>query len=370
MSRIRIVALFAILAALATAFAACGGGSDGSSGEDPQTVVEGATLEGVKSGELELSLGVNSEGDEGGEIDVSLSGPFQAGEKGQLPQLDVSAKASGKIEGEAVDFEGSLTMLSDRAFIGYEGSEYEVDPTTFSFLKSSFEQAQQQGGENPADVTACQKAAESLKVGQFIDNMKNEGSADVEGASTTKVSGDLSASGAVDAIVALTEDPACSAQLEAAGPLPIGELEEAEGEISSALKKAHVEIYVGDDDIIRKLGAELTIEPKDAKNEKVEISLELTLSGVNEEQSISGPSSAKPLEDLFRQLGVNPLELFESGGSGGLGGLLEGLGGSSSGGGSSESGGSGLPSNQKEYVECLQSAESAADIQKCASLLQ
>ncbi|HET7122139.1 MAG TPA: hypothetical protein VFI17_12925 [Solirubrobacterales bacterium] len=374
MSRIRIFALFATLVALATALAACGGGSSDSSGEDPQKVVESASLEGVKSGELEMSVNVNVEGDEGGDLQLELSGPFEQGAKGELPQLEMNAKANGEVEGESIDFEGGLTLLTDRAFIAYNGDTYEVDPTTFGFLKSSFEQAQQQGGEE-ADVTACQKAAEGIKFSQFTDNLSNEGSEDVGGTSATHVSGDLNVSGAVDALIQLTEDPACSSQLEAAGPLPLDELEAAKGELGKAIKNAHVELWVGEDDnIIRKAAVELTVEPPKASGEKVEIDLELTLNGVNEEQSFNSPSNAQPLEKLFKQLGVDPLELLESGGEGGLGGLLEGIGGSegsSSGGGSSE-GGSGveLESAQKEYVECLKGAKTAQDLQECASLLE
>ena len=377
MSRFRIFALLAALAAVAAVFTACGSSSDKSS-EDPQTVIDNASLEGVKSGDIDLSLGINSEGDEGGNIDVSLSGPFQSGSKGDLPQLAMTASAKGSAKGEDVDFEGGLTLLGDRAYVNYEGTEYEVDPTTFGFVKSGFEQAQQQGGSesNPADVTACQDAATGLKIGDFVDNLTNDGSADVDGTSTTKVSGDLNVGGAIDAIIKLTENPACSSQLEAAGPLPIGELEEAKGELTSAVKKAHVEVYVGDDDIIRKLAAEMTIEPQDAADEKVEVELELTLSGVNEEQDISAPSGAKPLNGLFQKLDVNPIELLEGAGSGeGLGALLEGLTGSESSGGSQSggsggSGSSGSAGGQQAYLNCLKGAQTPSDLQKCASLIQ
>lgn len=378
MSRIRILALFATLLALAGVFTACGGG--GGSSEDPQKVVEEASLEGVKSGELELSLHADAEGEEGGKFDVNLSGPFEQGAKNELPQLEMTAEAEGEAQGEEINFDGKLTLLTDRAFIEYEGTPYEVDPTSFGFLKSAFERAQQQGG-SEADVTACQKAAEGIKFSQFADNLENEGSEDVGGTSTTKISGDLNVGGAIDALIKLTEDPACSSQLEAAGPLPLGELEEAKGELTKAIKKSHVEINVGDDHIVRKFAIELTIEPPQAKNEKVELEFELALDGVNEEQSFSKPANAKPLEALFKKLGVNPLELLEAGGSEGLGGLLEGItggslgGGSSSGGGASSGGGSeqGSLQAQREYAECLQKASktgSAAELQKCTSLLE
>jgi hypothetical protein len=364
LSRFRILALFATLTALTALFAACGGGDDeggsgSGGGDDPQQLVESASLEGVESGEIDMSLHVKSEGEEGGEIDVEISGPFEGVAGGELPQLEMTAEASGSAQGEELDFDGGITLLTDRAFIDYEGTAYEVDPTTFGFVKAAFEQAQQKGGKE--DITACQQAAESVEFAQFADNLRNEGEADVEGTSTTKLSGDLSVSGAVDALIDLTEDPACSAQLEAAGPLPIGELEEAKDELSKAIQKAHVDLYVGDDDIVRKMDAELTIAPEGAGDEKIELEMELTLSAVNEEQSFSSPADAKPLEDLFQQLGVNPLELLEAGADEGLGGLLEGLiGGASSGGGSSAGG--------DPYGECLREAQTTADIQKCASL--
>jgi hypothetical protein len=323
LSRFRFLALFATLVAIAAAFAACGGSDSSNSDADPQKVIESASLEGVESGNLDLSLHVKAEGEEGGDVDVSLSGPFEAANKEELPQLDMTAEISGTADGEDIDFVGGITLLTDRAFIDYEGTDYEVDPTTFSFLRSAFERAQQQGGEE--DITACQEAAEGIKFSQFADNLENDGSADVDGTATTKVSGDLNVDGAIDALIKLTEDPACSSQLEAAGPLPIGELEKAKGELSKAIEKAHVDLYIGDDDIVRKVDAELTIAPPEAAGEKVELAIEMTLSGVNEEQSFSSPSNAKPLEALFKQLGVNPLKLLEAAQGEGLGGVLEGI---------------------------------------------
>jgi hypothetical protein len=363
LSRFRFLALFATLVALTAVFAACGSSDSdsGSSDEDPQKVIESASLEGVTSGNLDLGLKIKSEGKEGGDVDVNLSGPFEAADKEDLPQLEMSAEISGSAGGEDISFDGGVTLLTDRAFVAFEGTDYEVDPTTFGFLKSAFERSQQQSGEQ--NITACQEAAEGIKFSQFADNLENDGSADVDGTSTTKVSGDLNVDGAIDAVIKLTEDPACSSQLEAAGPLPIGELEEARGELSKAIEKAHVDIYVGDDDIVRKLDAELTIAPPEADGEKVEMQLELTLSGVNEEQSFSTPSDTKPLEDLFQQLGVNPFELLEAAGDQGLGGLLEGITGGSSLGGSSSGGGS-------ARAECLQEARTTADLQKCGSLRQ
>jgi hypothetical protein len=363
------------LVALAITLAACGDGdSEGGNGGDSQTVIDNATLEGVESGVLDLSLAVDAEGKEGGDIDVTLSGPFQAAmSKDEKPQFDLTASVDGSFNDEEIKFDGGLVLLPNSAYVNYEGTDYEVDPTTFSFVESALEQAQQQGGGGePADVTACQEAASKLELGNFVDNLSDDGGADVGGTSTTKVSGDLDVSGAIDSLVELAEDPACSAQVGAAGALPSeSEVEEAKSQVGDAVKTAHVDVYVGDDDIVRQVSAQVAIDPPKGSGEgpqSAEIEFELKLTEVNEEQEISAPDGAKPLNDLFLKLGVNPIELLEllqsEGGAGGLGGLLEGLGGAAGGSGGGGSGGGG----QQAYLKCLGEARTPVDLQNCTKL--
>ncbi len=333
MNRARLLSVLAILAALSVVLAACGGGSD-KSGESPQTVLGEATLQGIESGNIDLSLGVKAQGPEGGNLNVSLSGPFQGEGPGSLPQLDMNATAKGNFKGKNIDFDGGLVLLPNTAFVNYQGTEYEVDPTTFSFVESALAQAQREGGaETGADgVAACQEEFGTLKVADFLENGTNEGSADVGGTSTTKVSGDLDVSGAIDSVLEVVESQACRTQLAAAGPLPSkSEVDKAKSQVASAVKSAHVDVYVGDDDIVRRISAQLKLEPQNGGGgpKSVEIELDLKLTEVNEEQTISAPASAKPLSKLFLKLGINPIELLgllqgEEGGES-LGELFEGL---------------------------------------------
>ncbi len=330
--------LYAVVAAVALVatsivLVACGGGSD-KSGESPQTVLGEATLQGIESGNIDLSLGVKAQGPEGGNLNVSLSGPFQDEGKGSLPRLDMNATAKGRFKGKKIDFTGGLVLLPNTAFVNYEGTEYEVDPTTFSFVESALAQAQREGGaETGADgVAACQEEFGTLKVADFLENGSNEGSADVGGTSTTKVSGDLDVSGAIDSVLEVVESQACRAQLAAAGPLPSkSEVDKAKSQVGDAVKRAHVDVYVGDDNIVRRISARLKLKPQNGGSgpKSVEIDLDLKLTEVNEEQTISAPANAKPLSKLFLKLGINPIELLgllqgEEGGES-LGELFEGL---------------------------------------------
>jgi len=351
--------------ALAVALAACGGGGGS---DDPQTVVDEATLQGIESGKLNLAVQVDVEGKKGGDVDVSLSGPFQSEEGAELPELDLAFAAKGKMDGEKIDREGGITLLGNKAFVGYEGIEYEVDSTTFDFVKSMLKEQSGKGGSS--EITACREAASGLELNQFVEHLKDEGSADVGGTETTKVSGDLDAPAALDAVEQLLKDPACSEQLKSAGPLPsLTELEEAEGTVKDSVKSAHVELYVGDDHIIRRLTAKATIEPpkkSDDSAKRVDLDIDLTLSGVNEEQTISAPTATKPLSALFLKLGINPIELLgalQGGGTQGLGTLLEKLGQAGDNGGGSGGG-------QESYSECLGNARTTVDVQNCTGLLQ
>lgn len=336
MSRLRfpyaIAALAALLAA-SIALAACGGGSD-KSGESPQSVLSEATLQGIESGNIDLSVGVKATGSEGGNLSFSLSGPFQGEGKGSLPQLDMNAKAKGHYNGKDIDFDGGLVLLPNTAFVNYQGTEYEVDPTTFSFVESALAQAQREGGAEAGSdgIAACQEEFGRLKVADFLENGKNEGSADVAGTSTTKVSGDLDVSGALDSVLEVVESQACRTQLAAAGPLPSkSEIDKAKSKVAKAVKSAHADVYVGDDDIVRQISAQLQLEPQGGGRgpKSIEIELDLKLGEVNEEQTISAPGNAQPLSRLFIKLGINPIELLgllqgEEGGES-LGNLLEGL---------------------------------------------
>ena len=184
-------------------------------------------------------------------------------------------------------------------------------------------------------------------------------------------------SGASDLLTELTENPACKGQLSAAGKVPsVGDLKKSGEELSDSLKTAHVEFYVGDDDIVRRIVADVVVEPKDSGGEKSEIDLDLTLNGVNEEQEIVAPTGAKPLSALFLKLDINPLELAGALQRGeGLGSILKQFekkrqacraraAGPAAGGG-----GEGGAERALSYAECVRGAQSAADLQKCSEEL-
>lgn len=387
-SRLQIALALCAVAALGVGLAACGGG--GNNEESPQAVIENATLEGIESANLDLSLKVKSSGKEGSNLDVSVNGPFESQEGSNLPQMDIEAKAKGNYKGEDVNFDGGLVLLPNSAFVKYEGVQYEVDPTTFGFVESLLDRSQKGAGGESQGITGCRQAVGGLDFTKLGEHLKNEGTVEVGGTDTTKLSGDLDPTGASDLLSELSEDPACRTVLGAAGKIPsVGSLKQSGDQLSKSLKSAHVEFYVGEDDhIVRRIVTHLLVEPKGSQKETSEVDLDVTLEGVNEEQEIVAPSAAKPLSDLFLKLGINPLELAGSlqrgegiqsllkqlGKSGGglpnlFGGGQGGEGGESGEGKNGASAGAGGAERALSYAECVRGARSAADLQKCTEAL-
>jgi hypothetical protein len=308
--RILIVAI-AILA-LALAIAACGGGNGA------QQIVDEATLRGVESGNLDLSLGIKATGEEGGDLDVDLTGPFEAEKGTQSPELDLTATAQGTVGSKKVDFEGGITLAEgSKAYVSFEGTDYKVDPTTYGY-------GQEILGESE-EVSSCQEAVSERQLSEFIEDPAEEGTVDVGGTSTTKVSGDVDGEAALEALHEMNEDALCSEQLKAVPGFgaQLTQIEESDVKAEDTIKDAHLTLYVGADHIVRRLQARVTVKlPKGSGPRKsASFDIDLTLTKVNEPQTISAPKSSKPLSALFVKLGVNPIELLGivQGGIGGAG---------------------------------------------------
>jgi hypothetical protein len=297
MLRFRVLFVLTALCLSALVLAACGSSTE----EDPQQVLESATFEGVESADFDVSLKIESKGRQGGNVDVSLSGRAQA------EGIDVTATVAGTAAGKPVDFEGGLTLLADRGFVNYQGTEYEIDPNNYGIAKPLFFPAlAEKGG---AEIRACTQAGSGIQAGDLVETPSRDGSADVAGTETTKLSGELDVPAAVEATIGLLEDPGCGTQFEALSPFALYKVRLLGDEIATSAEKARFEIYVGDDDVVRKFSAEFTGDPGGGR-QPVTVHLELTLSDLNGNQKIAAPSKTKPIFALLARLGVSPLEFL------------------------------------------------------------
>ncbi len=357
---------FLVVCALAlpipAAIAGCGGGSDSSS-EDPQTVLDETFNNDTKvtSGDLTLSASVNAEGSQGGQFQASLSGPFQgdASNPNTLPQLDWTADVSGSGAGQSIDFSGGVTITGDNAYVTYKDQAYEVGTKQFAQIKSQVEQ--QAGTSSDASTSSfadrCKQAIEQaggdpsscdIDFESWITNVTNEGDADVGGTSTTHISGDAD----VSKILSDIGNIAGSIPSASSSGFDPSQLSLASG----AITDASIDVYSGTDDhVLRKLDVNLTVDPSalGAPSDqigKITIAFSVEIDGLNDQQTITAPSNPKPIAELLQSSGLD---------LGALGGSLGGTSSGSSGGGSSNS----------DYLNCIQQAQTADQINQCAAQL-
>jgi hypothetical protein len=351
------IAVLALVATFGMAFVTgCGGGSSGSeasSSTDVNQLLQETFSGGksIKSGKLDLALRVDSKGTSAsGPISVSLSGPFQSQGKGQLPKLDMEAK----VEGAGQNIDAGVVSTGDKGFVKFQGQSYAVSDPVFQQFKKGFEQAQSQADKQKGQSLATL----GIDPRRWLSNPKNEGDAKVGDTDTIKITGDVNVPKLLDDInTALAKAKSLGVQGSASIPSQLTDAQKKQA--ADAIKHLSVEIYTGkSDQILRRILVNLSAV---SQGQTADVSFDMQLLDVNQDQSINEPSGAKPFDQLLGQLG-------------GLSGLTGGSS-SSSGSGSSSSGsssgtGGASSDNLQKYSTCIEKAGSdAAKARKCANLL-
>ena len=354
MTRIRIwIVATALTAVVPVLLAGCGSGGGGSStgSEDPQQVLNQTFNNDTKvsSGVLDITLDGNASGSQSGNFSATLTGPFQSDPKDPttFPQLDLTAKVTGESAGQSLNFDGGLTVTSSEAFVTYQGQAYKVPDDVFNSFVTSYKQQAQAAQTSQSSSNAGSVFSQlGIDPSTWLTNVTNEGHVDVAGTDTIHIHGDADVTKIVQDLDKVAKASGASGSQISSANL---------NALKSSIQNASVDVYSGTDDhLLRKLGVTLTVS---SGGNSVDITFEITIGNVNQQQTINAPSSSKPLSDLTNQLGIN------LGSLGGVGSIP---------GGSSSSGTGGASSQQaQKYLQCVQSAgQSAAKINDCAKLLQ
>lgn len=351
--RHRIAAVLAASAAAVLGLGACGGDDGGD--EDPQELLEAAfsNEQEVSSGRFDVSLDVTAEGgDDEGDLTASLGGPFQSTE-GEFPQFDLDAEID--LDSASQDFSGEagLTSAGGKGFVSFQGTDYELPQQAFDEFSQTYVQLQGQteseGGGNPLGALGIDPT-------NWLTDLSNEGTEEVEGEDAIKVTGEADVPALVEDLRAIARNAPKSV-----GRLSPGELGRLD-ELTDLIETADFSFYVGsDDDLLRRIETSVDLNPPETEGAPDSLSLDFTLtfSEINDEQEISAPSDAQPLQGLLDSLG---LQLPGAGaGGGGQGAGLPEAGGAPA-----------APSDDttSAYLECLAEAEGSAETQKCGELLE
>jgi hypothetical protein len=353
-----IVALLA-LAAVSLVLAACGGsdggnsdsGGSGGGSEDAATLLR-QTFTGtheIRSGKADIDLRVDVKGDPTvrGPITANISGPFQSAGDDELPQFDMALDASAQGQG----FKAGLTSTSERLFVNFGGTSYEVPAELLNELKASYRRSQREGSSNSMSLGSL-----GLDPLSWLEDPTVEGTETIDGVETDHISSDVDVSALlddVDKILARVSDQGLPTGQQVPSRIP----DKDRAQIEDAVKSADIDVWSGaEDHTLRKLTLALSVDiPRESTSLDVLLAIELT--DLNQSQSIKAPATSRPLDELLGQL-----QGFLGGAFGGARGL----------GGSGSSGSSGGASSQQlqAYSDCIQRAGSDVDeAQKCAALL-
>jgi hypothetical protein len=350
--RTALLALFALLGLALVA--GCGGGDkSASSSTDVDTLLK-ETFSGDKkidSGKINLAVRIDAQGGSSpsGPISITLAGPFQSQGKGKLPKLDLEAA----VEGAGQNIKAGVVSTGDKGFVKFNGTAYAVTDAIFAEFKKGYEQAQTQASKQKGQSLATL----GIDPRRWLTNPRNAGETKVGDDDAIRITGDVDVNKLLDDVnVALSK--ARSLGVQGSQQLPEKLTDAQKKQAADAIQKLGVEIFTGKDDhILRRMVIDLGLKApagtSGSSPQSATVKIDLQLTAVNQDQSISAPADAKPFDQLLGQLG-------------GLG-----LGGSSSSGSSGSGSSGGVNSgNLDKYTKCVEDAGSdAAKASECANLL-
>ncbi len=338
---LRITLLFVAALAALVVVSGCGGDE---SNADPQEVLDNALggTGGADSGVLELSLDVASSGGQEGNLTASVEGPFQSNGTATLPSVDFDVTVSIDSGEPSFDFDGGLTITTEGAFIGFDGTEYQLDDASFQALKASYEQSAEQ-----QDTEEGQGSLEQFGIDpqSWVTDLTNEGTEDLDGTEVVHVSG----SADVPKLVADLNDVAQqTGQAQQLDPNALSGLEDT-------VSDATIDVYAAtEDDALRRFDVGLTLaDPRGGAGE-VTVNLSVGISDPGGEPDITAPPDAVPLDELLSQIpgGAEALGLGSTGSTG-------------------ASGSPTAPASDaaEKYYDCVAQAEDADAVDACAAQL-
>jgi hypothetical protein len=340
------------LTALASLLAACGSGSS----SNVTDTLDKAFSTPIKSANINLDVTVKLDGIKqlNGPIKLSVQGPYESGGSQTIPKADwdIAASAAGQ------NFTAGFISTGDNAWVSFQGQDYEVGKAAVTQVNSQIKQA---AGTNKKGLSQF-----GIDARKWLKDSKDEGSEKVGGVDTNHVSAALDVSAFLDDVNQLVQKAGGSVAAGSTTP----QLTAADKKkIEQVVKNPRFDVYVGKaDNVIRRLSADLSFNVPSAQQAQLgglksgTLSFSIEFADVGKPQTITAPTSAKPLSELTSQLG-------------GLGSVLGGGSSSgSSGSGSSGNSGSSGPTAAalSKYSQCLQKADPSkpAALQKCADLLK
>ena len=363
MSRLPLVLL--VLLACLVGLSACGGDDD----EDVTTLLAqtfGGEADDVRSGRLDLNVRLNAKGlaQLQGPVSVRLSGPFESTKPRELPRFDFSLALSAQDQ----NIQAGAVSTGDKGFLRFQDQAYDIGEDLLKQFRDGYaEQAKctEEQGDKGGGVSFRSLGVDPRR---WLRDAERVGEEEVGGADTIHIASGIDVPRFledINRVLSRTDvqqrqaDPCNTEQGDRPAPQSRQLSEADRKQIAEAIKDARLDVWTGKDDkIMRRMNVELRFDvPQERRRnarglQSGDIRFDLTLGGVNEEQRISAPADAQPLEQLTQRFG----------------GQVPGLGGGASG-GTAPGAGTPAPTGEgsSEYMQCVNAAgEDIKKLQACA----
>ena len=321
----------------------------GDSGE-ARDVIEKGFGGSIGTARLTVDLTAKLEGipQQQGPVKIELNGPYRSDPSGGLP----AAALDMTISGGGQTFSLGLLSTGDRAFVGFGGTAYEVEPETVKRLNGG-------RGRGAPGLRGALRDRFGVDPLGWVTNATYEGESTINGVETRHARAE------VDVEKVLTDLNRVVARTAAPGrPAPTLTAEQIEG-IGERIEDPKLDVYVGaEDGKLRRISLDLAFEVPEGDRRRFNglesgtITLDVELSEVGRPQKIEAPRSSRPYSELNELLG----------GRGILGLLFGATTGTPQPGGP----GSPTPDQIKAYRECIDQAKPSdtARIERCNELLR
>jgi hypothetical protein len=308
----------------------------------------------IGSADMTLDIEIELDGvDElEGPIEIKLVGPYDSRQEGKIPSVDWDIT----VQAQNQSFNANLTSTGDRAFVGFQGTDYEVSQETVAQLNEQIAAGEdQEGGQELSDFGVTAR--------EWVVDAKEEGDEDVAGVETTHVSGSLDVTKVLEDLNTVVQE-AAKLGGQAGQQVPPALTDEQQDQIEEVVRDPGFDAYVGNDDgKLHRLSADLEFDvPEDSRDqvgglEGGRISFSIEFANIGSAQPITAPDDARPIDELTQQL------------QGLLGGALS----------VPETGGDGAaqpapqtePEKQKAYEDCIKTDPTDESVKAfCEVLLQ
>ena len=227
-----------------------------------ELLAAGLTPDALESASFDGALSFTSEGEKN---TIKTSGAFEIGGPKEMPKVDVQVS----VDVPGFDGRGGFVTTGPRAWFTRGDTGYAVPQKAWTRIVAG-----RKSGATPVKDTP----KVDVNPSNWLRNVKSEGTEKMDGVDVTHVSAEVNSAKAITEVVTA---------MDRTGQVPAG----AEARLAGVVKNGHLDAWVGDDKIMRRVSLEMA--GKGTGGQTVNVALDFKLSGVNKPQDISRPDKVK-----------------------------------------------------------------------------